>query len=260
MTQLVATKNRFAGMQVERDALPKSPQEFGERLKHSLEVWSEDKCQVVWLPVPIDQSDLIPVAAQEGFEFHHTEVSTLFLVKALRPDAFVYPYASHSLGVGAVVLSPEQKVLVVLEEYHAESRPGYYKLPGGLVNHGENIVDAAKREVHEETGIDACFESLACFKHHHRGKFDNSNIYFVCRMKALTTEITIAPIEIADAKWMHIDEYLDLPNAAEFNKSAVEVAVKYQPMKVGTIGTENPATYEALLPSEYVDCRQGLHS
>lgn len=70
-------------------------------------------------------------------------------------------------------------------------------------------------------------------------------------MKAQTTEITIDPIEIADAKWMPIDEYLDLPSAAEFNKSAVEVAVKHQPMKVGTIGTENPATYEVLLPSEY---------
>ena len=52
-------------------------------------------------------------------------------------------------GEFAVVLSPQNEILVVLERRHIAANPGYYKLPGGLVEQGERLVDAAIREVFE---------------------------------------------------------------------------------------------------------------
>jgi 8-oxo-dGTP pyrophosphatase MutT (NUDIX family) len=251
MTPLPGKKNPFGGMHIDAAALPESPEEFSAGLTRSLAAWQEDACKVVWLPIPIECSHLIPLATREGFQFHHTEGGTLVLVKPLQPDAFIYPYASHSIGVGAVVLSPNEQILVVQERYLQKSHPGYYKLPGGLADPGEYIVDAAAREVREETGIEARFDALVCARHHHRAQFGTSNIYFICRMHPLTMDITIDPEEIAEARWMSVAEYLALETVGEFNKRVVELALRHRPLASEQITHEPFGPYELLLPAEH---------
>lgn len=251
MTTLEGKRNHFGGMHIENESLPESPEEFCQCLHDSLAAWQEDQCKVVWLPIPIERSDLIPVAVREGFTFHHTEASRLILARALQAGAYVYPYASHSLGVGAVVLDPGGQILVVQERYMAQSRPGYYKLPGGLLEPGEYIVDGAAREVREETGIEAHFDSLVCFRHHHRGQFGTSNIYFVCRMEALTVDIKIDPEEIAEGRWMAVEEFLGRTTVGDFNKQVVRMALGSRPLRADHITQDAFGPYEMLLPAEF---------
>lgn len=68
---------------------------------------------------------------------------------------------------------------------------------------GENIGDAAIREVFEETGIRAEFVSLAAFRHFLNGNFDCDDMYFVTNLRPLTFDIVIDK-EILDAKWMKV--------------------------------------------------------
>lgn len=49
-----------------------------------------------------------------------------------------------SIGVGGFVLTQDNKLLVIKEQYYNKSP---WKLPGGMVDHGEEIADAAIREV-----------------------------------------------------------------------------------------------------------------
>jgi len=87
----------------------------------------------------------------------------------------------------------------------------------GRVDPGEEISDAAIREVLEETGIRAEFRSLVCFRQSHTGPFGNSDLYFVVLLKPTSTEIHKQEDEIAECKWMSTDEFLALPY---YNKGA----------------------------------------
>ena len=55
------------------------------------------------------------------------------------------------VGVGAVVVRDGRALLV--RRAH-EPRKGEWSLPGGLLDLGESLADAARREVKEETGLD----------------------------------------------------------------------------------------------------------
>jgi ADP-ribose pyrophosphatase YjhB (NUDIX family) len=55
------------------------------------------------------------------------------------------------LGVGAVILDGDQILLV---ERGNEPLKGFWSLPGGLLEIGERLADAIRREVVEETGLE----------------------------------------------------------------------------------------------------------
>jgi 8-oxo-dGTP pyrophosphatase MutT (NUDIX family) len=80
------------------------------------------------------------------------------------------------------------------------------------------------REVFEETGVRTRFDGLVCFRHWHGYRYGKSDIYFVCRLKPLSEEITIEEEEIAESRWMPVQEYLDADQVSGFNKQIVLAA------------------------------------
>lgn len=75
------------------------------------------------------------------------------------------------------------------------------RLVGGLADLGENIEEAIEREVMEETGIKAQFQSILTMRHAHKVQFGRSDLYFTCLLTALSDDIRI-DAEIQDAMWM----------------------------------------------------------
>jgi 8-oxo-dGTP pyrophosphatase MutT (NUDIX family) len=225
MDLLAFEVNRFGGVVTSPQALPSSADEFARVLDTSLQAWTEQRLQVVWLEVPIDRAGLIPVAVRAGFAFHHTGSDYLMLTRRLRPKAFVPPYASHYIGAGGVVLNTENELLVVWERAHSRNSRRYYKLPGGALHQGEHLVDGVIREIREETGIETQFESLVCFRHWHGYRFEKSDIYFVCRLSPLTHQIIMQDAEIAECLWMPVQEYLASEYVGVFNRRIVEAAL-----------------------------------
>lgn len=82
-------------------------------------------------------------------------------------------------------------------------------------------MDAALREVLEETGIPTKFESVLTFRHVHHAMFDCSDFYVVLHLKALSQDIKKCDREIADCQWMDIEEYLTHPHVHELNRYVV---------------------------------------
>ncbi|MGB2965018.1 MAG: NUDIX domain-containing protein [Anaerolineales bacterium] len=62
--------------------------------------------------------------------------------------------------VGALIFNPEGKLLLV----KTHKWKGKYTIPGGHVELGETLVDALKREVAEETGLEVVNHEFLCYQ------------------------------------------------------------------------------------------------
>lgn len=62
------------------------------------------------------------------------------------------------VGVGAVIVDGQGRVLLV--KRGNEPRKGHWSIPGGLLEIGESMVDGARREVLEETGLTVTPEAI----------------------------------------------------------------------------------------------------
>jgi len=56
-------------------------------------------------------------------------------------------------------------------------------MPTGLTDPGEDIAEAAVRELKEETGLDCVFDKIICFRQAHGGLFNRSDMFFICLCK-----------------------------------------------------------------------------
>ena len=246
MHLLQATPNKYGGLFIGFEDLPENSDLFASLLQDSLREWAEHGIKLVWLGIPSARAELVPIATATGFAFHHCTRELLMLTRRLDPDAVVPPFASRTIGAGAVVISAAQQVLTVLERYELNVRPQYWKLPGGMIEPGEYLADGIVREVREETGIEAQFDGILGLRHHHRGQFGTSNIYFICKLTPLSEKITLDTSELAKATWMSVQDYLNNTEVGPLNKQAVKAALTGTPLPSIKIDgyMDEPSAYE----------------
>ncbi|MDE1848781.1 MAG: NUDIX hydrolase [Nanoarchaeota archaeon] len=58
-------------------------------------------------------------------------------------------------GVPAIIRNPNGEILLGKRKISSILYPGYWGLPGGLIEYGETVEQAIKRELKEEIGVDA---------------------------------------------------------------------------------------------------------
>jgi 8-oxo-dGTP pyrophosphatase MutT (NUDIX family) len=255
MKILEATINPFKGVHLVQEALPETAEEFGQRLPASLLAWREAGYRVVWLQLPLNKATLIPVAVAAGFVFHHSNDGNhepdnyLMLTYRLEAEALVPGFATHYIGVGGVVLNSQRELLVVSEQHRGDKSRPSYKLPGGALHQGEHIVDGVVREVYEETGVRAKFESMVCFRHWHGYRYGRSDIYMICRLSPLSQAITKQDEEIEECRWMPVEDYLASDYVALFNKRIVQAALDSRGIHpVWIDGYDDPGKREFFMP------------
>ena len=252
--------NPFNGAVVDRTALPNDPEDFDALLAVSLKQWMEDGFLTVWLDIPKTQSALIPKAIDRGFDFHHTGDDYILLTNLLVAGSHIPPFATHYIGIGGVVLTPERDLLVVRERYGVGGREPTLKLPGGALQAGEHLGNAVEREVLEETGVKAVFESIACFRQWHGYRYGKSDIYFVAKLRPVSKEITMQAAEIQECLWMPVTEFIESESISNFNKQIVRAALESDGIIQSFIeGFGGPETREYFMPKHLVDGTNVIH-
>ena len=98
---LESTTNPFGGVVTRSGGLPEDPGRFRLQLADSLLTWKAQGILAVWMEVPISLSQLIPVAVEAGFIFHHSGDDYLMMIHRIVPDTYLPPYATHYIGAGA---------------------------------------------------------------------------------------------------------------------------------------------------------------
>src|SRR5918993_2776604 len=86
------------------------------------------------------------------------------VVGATKKKTFAYPYPRPSLTVDVALVTREARPRVLLIQRKADPFRGKWALPGGFVDENERLIDAARRELKEETGVEqADLEQLHTF-------------------------------------------------------------------------------------------------
>ena len=78
--------------------------------------------------------------------------------------AYSYDYPRPAVSVDMIVVTKERRRRILLVCRKNPPFQGRWALPGGFVNENESLDDAARRELREETGVDAkLIEQLGAF-------------------------------------------------------------------------------------------------
>ena len=188
---------------------------FREMLTTSLAAWRERGRKGVWIEIPSTRPELIAIAQAHGFTYHHAEPGYLMMCTWLgEGDSMLPANASHSIGVGIVCVNERDELVMVQEATGpAANRPGgFWKVPTGLVNAGEELAAGCVREMKEETGIDVEHVATVGFREMPRAMQGKGNLFFMCVCRLVgSAEIVIQAEELAAAQWMSIDEVMALP-------------------------------------------------
>mmetsp|Transcript_11486 Transcript_11486/g.14765 ORF Transcript_11486/g.14765 Transcript_11486/m.14765 type:complete len:286 (+) Transcript_11486:106-963(+) len=187
--------------------------QFSSLLTKSVNNFKEEGKSACWLKLPLKYAHYIPVASDIGFKYHHAEGNQATMSLWLKTDieSRIPRYATHQVGVGGMVLRGKQKnglpeKILVIKEVHKVNNN--YKFPGGLADSGEHFGDVAIREVKEETGIDAEFNSILTIRQTHEVQFGVSDIYVIALLNPITYNIQKCNYEIEEAIWMDFNEFV----------------------------------------------------
>ena len=110
------------------------------------------------------------------------------------------------VDVTYVLLFDEENKKVLLVKNKGKDL-SYYTLPGGAVEPGETLEEAAKREVKEETGLDVELDGIFSVNEAFFEDRGHHAIFFVFRGRIIGGEIAILmPDEIEEVTWMDAEE------------------------------------------------------
>ena len=187
--------------------LPSDPAEFKKRMETTIAYFRKEKVKGVYIEVSMEQCAIIGASKELGFSFHHAEGDFVTLQKWVPDSPSKLPYyATHYVGVGGLVIDWDAgKVLVIQERSGNDTFT--WKVPGGLVDNGEYLSEAAEREVREETGILTTFKGVVAVREKKNYNFGRNDIYVVCLLEPNTKEINIDEVEIAKCKWVDVDDW-----------------------------------------------------
>jgi len=124
--------------------------------------------------------------------------------------------ARQRMGVSVVCFNDELRVLLLRHVYHPSVPWG---LPGGWLDRGESPAECARRELKEETGLEAKLGPVLCVGR--ESSPDHVGISFIACL--MSGDLNLSS-EIIEAKWFRSD---DLPVPLEpFVHKSITVAVR----------------------------------
>ncbi|PWK09599.1 NUDIX domain-containing protein [Tumebacillus permanentifrigoris] len=108
------------------------------------------------------------------------------------------------IGVGAVILDDDRRILLVLRNRHPEA--GTWSIPGGKVEPYETLEQAVIREIKEEVNLDVEIDRLLCTAETVSPETEEHwvSILYVVRIVGGTVQ-NREPDALRDVQWFSLD-------------------------------------------------------
>lgn len=136
------------------------------------------------------------------------------------------------LGVAAVIWNDAGQVLLIRRR--KAPRKGEWSLPGGKVEFGESLVEAALREVKEETNLEVeilgLIDIVESIRDASAGSPDN-HFVLVDFGARVVSGVARAGSDAADARWFPYEELQTMPVWSEMQRIIAQSAQKHRPKR-----------------------------
>lgn len=117
-------------------------------------------------------------------------------------------FPTPAIGVGGVVFNKKREVLLICR--NKEPALGQWSIPGGCLDPGESLVDACRREIREETGMEVKVKNIVAVVERRFENFHYIIIDFFAEMEPGCIHQPIAQTDVSEAKWILMDELSNL--------------------------------------------------
>ena len=121
----------------------------------------------------------------------------------------------YHLVVHIWIVSRDGRFLIQRRSDEKKLMPGEWAAIGGSALSGETAVDAARRELAEEMGIEVSSEDLRPIKNMVR-KSSILNVFLVCRTLPVS-DLKLQKEEVSEAKWVHRNKLRQMIKNGEFH-------------------------------------------
>ena len=137
-------------------------------------------------------------------------------------DPIVWKKGIYHLGVDVWIINSKNEILIQKRSPEKKLEPNVWGMTGGSVIKGESPVEALKREVLEELGIELDIKTLTKIYHYRTG-----NVWldeYIAKQDIDLKDVTIQEEEVSEVKFASFDEIEKIYKDGMFIKNRWEFA------------------------------------
>lgn len=137
----------------------------------------------------------------------------------------------HSRGVGIVAIN-ENKEIILIKQYRKAIEDVIFEIPAGLVDSGENVSEAAERELQEEAGLKPLNLELIAEAYASPGFTDEKiSIFFADKFEESSLELDEAEFLVVEK--LPLDKAIDMVENFEINDAKTVIGILYAARRYG---------------------------
>jgi len=112
-----------------------------------------------------------------------------------------------TLGVSGIVFNNQKQILLIRR--NQPPAMGLWSIPGGKLEPGESLVEACKREIKEETGLDTDVKNIVAVVER---RLEGFHYVIIDYLALLVDKANIQPIaqsDVSEARWVSLEHLID---------------------------------------------------
>ena len=112
-----------------------------------------------------------------------------------------------ALGVSGIVFNNQKQILLI--QRNQPPAMGLWSIPGGKLEPGESLVEACKREIKEETGLDTDIKNIVAVVERRVEGFHYVIIDYLAQLVDKENTQPIAQSDVSEARWVSLEHLID---------------------------------------------------